>query len=457
MKALYTLKTAVITTCLLFAAAFQMQGKTATVNVATAGTLSSLIPSEDKYLIDTLTVTGYLNGTDIKFIRDMGGNVDGYSSAGILKVLNMTGADIVAGGSPYYTSYSTTKDAIGYYFFAYCDKLKSIAFPDKATVIYSYACYGCSLLTSLTLPTSLTTIGSYGLYGCTALKSITLPDALVNIGERAFESCGALTSVVIPSNVTNIGAFAFKSCSSLGTVTIPDNVTNIGMAAFQLCTALVTIKLPAGITSLSDGMFWGCVALKSVTLPEGLTSIGGIAFYNCSWMTSIVIPNSVTSIGASAFENCSHMTSATIGKSVANIGSKAFYNCTGLKEFHSYPMTPPSVATDAFTNSTFTDCKLYVPTGTYAAYRAASVWVNFADVVEESGTGISQTGKDGISVLGYEGGMSIDVPRPSMVAVCNSEGQTVYNGVVEMSTQLVLKKGVYMVAIGKAVFKVLVY
>ena len=40
------------------------EGKSVTVNVATAGTLSKFISSKKKYQITNLTITGYLNGTD---------------------------------------------------------------------------------------------------------------------------------------------------------------------------------------------------------------------------------------------------------------------------------------------------------------------------------------------------------------------------------------------------------
>ena len=45
-----------------------------TVNVATAGTLSTLISDGEKYTIDELTLTGNLNGTDFRLLRDMAGH-----------------------------------------------------------------------------------------------------------------------------------------------------------------------------------------------------------------------------------------------------------------------------------------------------------------------------------------------------------------------------------------------
>ena len=56
------------------------------VNVATAGQLSSLIGASEKYAITDLTVTGKLNGDDLALIRDMAGkDEEGESSDGQLQ------------------------------------------------------------------------------------------------------------------------------------------------------------------------------------------------------------------------------------------------------------------------------------------------------------------------------------------------------------------------------------
>ena len=44
-----------------------------TIHVATAGTLSDYISEDEKYQIEELTLSGELNGTDIRFIRNMSG------------------------------------------------------------------------------------------------------------------------------------------------------------------------------------------------------------------------------------------------------------------------------------------------------------------------------------------------------------------------------------------------
>ena len=67
------------------------QSTTIEVDNQYPGWLSSKIPFKDQESVKNLTVTGYLNGTDIKFIRELLGD-------GQLTDLDLSDANIVAGG-----------------------------------------------------------------------------------------------------------------------------------------------------------------------------------------------------------------------------------------------------------------------------------------------------------------------------------------------------------------------
>ena len=78
------------------------------IHVSKAGTLSNYISDAEKYQIEKLTLTGELNGTDFKLIRDMGGtsfregsNVRYITTNGKLKSLDISNAKIVSGGTYY--------------------------------------------------------------------------------------------------------------------------------------------------------------------------------------------------------------------------------------------------------------------------------------------------------------------------------------------------------------------
>ncbi len=72
MKSNSTIHSFVVLVCLLFRVNIQAQFGIS-LNEATAETLPTLIPDTDDDQITSLTLAGYLNDTDIKFIRERAG------------------------------------------------------------------------------------------------------------------------------------------------------------------------------------------------------------------------------------------------------------------------------------------------------------------------------------------------------------------------------------------------
>ena len=228
--------------------------KQITLTLDEAGTLPDRIGENQKYLITNLKIVGKINGTDLKFIREMAGcDVNGKETDGKLSILDLSDAKIVEGGSAYYSDRDdgfihTSNDKLGDYVFN-----------------------GCSGLTSLTLPSSVTKIGCYALFNCIGLTSLTLPSSVTEIGEHAFLNCRGLTNFTIPSGVTKIGAGAFFCCDGLISLTIPSSVTAIGSQAFKHCSGLTSIyvymeKLP----ETGSNLFLGCDEKNcTVYVPKG--------------------------------------------------------------------------------------------------------------------------------------------------------------------------------------------
>ena len=214
--------------------------KQITLKLTEAGTLPNKIASSRKNLITNLKIIGEINGTDLRFIREMAGrDAEGNSTSGKLSVLDLSEARIVEGGDYYYNSYQDTQythnDIIGECAFCNCDSLKNIKLPSSVTEIGDWAFKGCSSLTSVDIPSSVKRIGDWAFKDCSSLTSVDIPSSVKRIGMSAFESCSSLTSVDIPSSVTSIGSSAFESCSSLTSVDIPSSVTRIGDWAFLIC------------------------------------------------------------------------------------------------------------------------------------------------------------------------------------------------------------------------------
>ena len=334
-----------------------------------AGTLPNKIAVSRKNLITNLKIVGKINGTDLKFIREMAGSDFNWEKTdGKLSILDLSEAKIVAGGDAY-TSYQ------GNNMYTYNDKLGYGAFS------------GCSGLTSLTIPSSVTEIGESAFHGCSGLTSLTIPSGVTSIGYYAFIGCSGLKSLTIPSSVTSIGNYAFSGCSGLTSLTIPSGVTSIGDWAFDGCSGLTSLTIPSGVTSIGWCAFSGCSGLTSLTIPSSVTSINGRAFYGCSGLTSLTIPSSVTSIGEQTFEGCSGLTSLTIPSSVTSISDRAFYGCSGLTSIYACLEKIPKLGSNVFTGCDAKNCILYVPTGTYDDYLVSEFgyFENIIDVINKDG------------------------------------------------------------------------
>ena len=142
---------------------------------------------------------------------------------------------------------------------------------------------------------------------------------------------------------------------------------------------ITKVTLSAGVTGTKSYAFEGCSSLTTVNIPENsqLINIETAMFQNCSSLASITIPMSVTSIGNYAFDGCSSLASITIPESVAEIANYAFRNCGGLTSITIKSTTPPTIGYYSFDG---VDMFVYVPTGSFAAYKEAEHWSEFTNI-----------------------------------------------------------------------------
>ena len=407
LKGLFVTAVFMLLGCLaIHAADGDLITKQITIKLEEAGTLPSKIGDTKKYKITNLKIMGEINGTDLRFIREMAGcNEEGRRTEGELATLDLSGSKIVQGGDIYF--YSS-------YFYCYTSD----------DVIGAYAFYGCSSLTSLTLPSNVTKIGESAFEGCSGLTSLTLPSSVTEIGRSAFHGCSGLTSLTLPSSVTSIGWSAFSGCSGLTSLTLPSSVTEIGGSAFYGCSGLTSLTLPSSVTEIGAYAFYGCSSLASLTLPSSVTEIGESAFYGCSSLTSLTLPSSVTEIGRSAFEGCSSLTSLTLPSSVTSIGNSAFYGCSGLTSIYVSWESPLSIDAYTFKDANTEKCILYVPNGTYDDYWISN-WGIFENIVEYDATGINHitTSGDAKEISRYAvDGQRLEVPAKGLNIVKYSDG-----------------------------------
>ena len=301
--------------------------------------------------------------------------------------------------------------------YSYRSSITSLVIEDNVTSI-SWNFRGLTGLSSVVIGNSITNIESGAFEECTGLSSLTIGNHVTSIGTAAFNRCLGLTSIEIPNSVTSIGNRAFWNCFYVTSpVYIHNNVTNIGADAFGACsipsfevnsdnsnycavdgvlfdkTKHTLIQYPGGnprteytipetVTSIEYGAFDGAELLTSITIGNNVTSIGDDAFSFCMGLTSIEIPNSVTSIERFTFSYCSNLTSVVLPNSIVNINDGAFAYCRNLTSFTNYATTPQTLKDEyVFSDVNLSNCTLYVPAQSVAAYQAAAVWKDFTQIL----------------------------------------------------------------------------
>jgi hypothetical protein len=191
------------------------------------------------------------------------------------------------------------------------------------------------------------------------------------------------TIIILPNSINEIPNGMFSSVPYLETVIIPNGVTSIGNNAFYGCNELVSVNIPNSVTSIGNYAFYGCDKLN-INIPNGVTSIGDYAFSDSAINVNTIIlniPETVTSIGNEAFSYRYKIQEVNIPNGVTSIGDYAFSDCIKLENVYCEAVTPPTGGTDMFNNNA-SGRKIYVPTGSVDAYKAANGWSDYADAIE---------------------------------------------------------------------------
>lgn len=289
-----------------------------------AGELSNVLSGITLTNINALKVTGTLNETDFKYIRE---------NLTALEVLDLSGTNMTVFPNralAFYNGENTT--------------LKEVILPEGLISIEEAAFANCTALEKLNVPSTVNTLGRWILEN-TKVTSFTIPQGVTEIPASCFYR-SAITTINIPSSVKTIGNWAFQD-AKLTEVVIPSSVTSIGKWAFGCENSnptLQSVVIEANITEIPECCFYLQTKLTSLSLPEGITSIGNDAFTQCK-ITSLTLPASLKTIGARAFSN-NRITQLTIPDKVETIENDAFaYNSIGNIDF---PATLVSLHATAF-------------------------------------------------------------------------------------------------------------
>ncbi len=169
---------------------------TKTVNVTTAGTLTTLLTATEKSTVTNLTITGNVDARDIYCMS--------FEMAS-LSVIDISSVNIKSFSGSGGTS------------------ITSSTYPANEMPAYSFSLRQGSGDTN---------------HDGKPITSIKLPSTLTSIGESSFVNCKALIEVIIPNSVRTIGDNAFAS-SGLNRVTIGSSVTSIGSNVFGYANRII--------------------------------------------------------------------------------------------------------------------------------------------------------------------------------------------------------------------------
>ena len=311
------------------------------------GFLSTLI-GEDKYKYSSITLAGPLNGDDLRTLRMMAGrDINGNATEGILADIDIAGASIVAGGGEYGESRVTEEGVLGTGLFRSCQNLKHISLPMTAVKIEKDAFADCSSLRSLSVPASVVEITPSA--GCTSLESIDVSPANVSY------SCsdGVLMSI-------DGKKILWFPMGKKGEFVLPATVESLGNYAFRDCS------------------------IEKIVLPEGLTQLGQCIFYD-SKVKEVVLPNAMEQLPTGTFQNCNHLKIVRIGAKMKLLSEYAFDGCQ-LSDLYVSAIMPPVCYKTTFSTSVidFTKtCRLHVPKGRKAYYRADLQWKVFQNIIDD--------------------------------------------------------------------------
>lgn len=320
---------------------------TSTSIINDAGQLTELV-GDDKYRFTTLSIAGFLNGDDLRTLRDMAGcDNEGKATAGQLSDIDLSGAQIAEGGKAYAEGHFTQTNVVGKAMLASCEKLKRIVLPLQTTKIEADAFRNCSSLHTIEVPTLVESIETSA--GCTALAEIN-----VQAGNSHYSS---KDGVLLSGDGKSILWFPMGKG---GEYTLPSTVTTVGDYAFRNCR------------------------IETFHFADGLTSIGKYAFYNSS-VKEVSLPSTVKQIPTGLFQKCADLTTVHLGKNTELLGDYVFDGCPITNLYISAP-TPPYCSNSTFASSghnIFSTCRVHVPKNRRIYYRGDMIWAQFKRIVEE--------------------------------------------------------------------------
>lgn len=394
-------------------------------NIENAGSLPNLIADNRKYQIKNLRLTGYLNGTDINFLREMAGSDSyGNNTPGVLETLDISGCIIVSGGRSYYKSCQTYNNKVSDYMFYNCKQLINLMLPENTTEIEDYAFADCDRLSVISIPDGVKSFGVQSFCNDISLLRIPMPSGLISIKDYAFIGCNGISEITIPASVTNIGDGIVKDCQNIAKINVVDGNNHFVS---------------------EDGVLYTSNFDELLIFPMNYES------------NSYIVKDGTKTIAPYAFVNSKKLNEVTLPSTLTNIEEDAFIGCVNLLSLQVKALNPPVCYNDCFEAVSKTRCELIVPKGCYSYYWVAPVWSDFNKIKEShfnSDLEDIQSGK--IKVYVENRNIVVNgVPENIQVRIFQVDGTLTYQ--VQSARDILCytpaQSGIYIVVIANKTYK----
>lgn len=257
-------------------------------------------------------------------------------------------------------------------------------------------------------------------------KSVSFGGTTANIPATVMNGATTYT-------VTALANYGLRNKPSLTSVTLPETVKKIGSHALR----------GTGITSM--------------LIPNSVDTIGGFAFYGCTALTSVELGNGVKFIDIYTFHGCSNLQTVKIGTGMIKMNN-VFADCPLLTDVTCLAVTPPEVNGTFGGTTPIATATLSVPSGSVSAYQGASTWKNFGTIQAVTPTAVHAVLEPSVALYSGKGSVLLTSDTATPVAVYTLTGGKVYENMHTAGTShIALPQGVYLVKVGAAQEKVVVW
>lgn len=227
------------------------------------------------------------------------------------------------------------------------------------------------------------------------LKDNILPDNSLSCGANEIEGyMRYLQEVVLPNQLIEIGNNSFNYLHNLRKINIPTSVKKIGIYAFYDCYNLQELNLNelTRLETIESGAFSSCSGIKgSVTLPNSIKEIGDYAFRGTKITSIDFSQTTIKNIQNSTFGDCKIAGDIVFPRTLSSIGDYAFdAACASSLKLKHNNMVQLS-GFEVFKSIDKATCKVYVPKGLGATYKADTYWSDFGNNIVEFGNIVTAT------------------------------------------------------------------